>query len=80
MTCQVCYEARRYAKTSEPYETARERLAALEGKTVTKDLVEEFLDVIRSAEEDALRAWLEVERLDDEGNHSDQIDTEEDDV
>jgi len=69
--CLVCREARRFAKTSEPLETARERLAALEGKTVTNELVEEFLDVIRSAEESALRAWLEVERLDDEEDLTD---------
>ena len=79
MRCQVCYEARRYAKTSEPYESAKEKLAALEGKTVTPELVEEFLDVIRTAEEEALRAWLEVERIDEEqDDYETPIDTEVD--
>lgn len=78
--CDVCREARRFARTSEPFESAVATLTALEGKTVTPEVVAEFVEAVRLAEEEALRAWLEVERLDDEENYLDQTDKEETDV
>lgn len=78
--CDVCREARRFARTSEPFESAVATLTALEGQTVTPEVVAEFVEAVRLAEEEALRAWLEVERLDDEENYPDQTDKEETDV
>lgn len=61
--CEACKEARRFRESDS--EEVRAVLARWVGQVLTEDGLDEIVGIVETANEDALRAWLIVEEMDE---------------
>lgn len=72
--CEACKEARRFRESDS--DEVRAVLARWVGHVLTEAGLDEIVGIVEEANEDALRAWLIVEEMDEAQDQTTTIDTE----